>query len=375
MNLTMKVMLLVAAKFSLIFLAIYYFYDPASQSLSHPTAPVCFDTSTPHTLCAHCLSRDSSTLHRKGYHIVSTGSSSVLKIAREEEMLSCDELLQLVDFQKDYVGGEDYHLENIEPVNQLLGELKAKFSFKKTDFSQSEYTVEPWYRHFVVYKWKAAGGSSEVSVKSVNPDFYQGVQTSLMYIFNFVLLVVLVAWLADSSFITELSPPLKLALTGVAICLELSLLGIWAWGFHFVARLLVFNLGLLKLRVNNFKVIAYLGAGLLMTYFPLTRCIYNGLITILVVYYGKDQPETRSVKLYLAIFYTLLLMNYSYWYQYVLYLNDIPSLIIEFCALVFVPTGIFLLPNEKEGVRYNPADPEIRSISLAGFEEDEEGHL
>lgn len=51
-----------------------------------------------------------------------------------------------------------------------------------------------------------------------------------------------------------------------------------------------------------------------------------------------------------------------------MYLNDIPSFIIEICILTFIPTGIFLLPNSKEFKRYNPTDPEVRAISLSGFD-------
>lgn len=131
----------------------------------------------------------------------------------------------------------------------------------------------------------------------------------------------------------------------IAICFELWMLGIARWWCHYLLRLFVLNLGLFKLKVNNLYVLSYLGVGLLLTYFPFTICIYTGAMTILVAYYGKDQEETRSIKLFLVIFYTLLLLNYSYWYQFVIYLNDIPSIIIEFCTLMFIPTGMFLLPD------------------------------
>lgn len=133
---------------------------------------------------------------------------------------------------------------------------------------------------------------------------------------------------------------------------------------------MVLNLGLLKLKVNNLKVIMYMLGGAVMSYLPFTFLIYIGLMTILVAYYGKDQSETISVKTFLVIFYTIFLLNYSYWYQYVMYLNDIPSFIIEFSILTFIPTGIFLLPNTKEFKRYTPSDPEVRAISLSGFDED-----
>lgn len=88
------------------------------------------------------------------------------------------------------------------------------------------------------------------------------------------------------------------------------------------------NLGLFKLKVHNFKVLAFIAVGIVMTYFPFTLLLYTGVITIFVVYYGKDQSETASVKLFLVIFYSLLLLNYYYLFKFALYLNDIPSVII-----------------------------------------------
>lgn len=178
------------------------------------------------------------------------------------------------------------------------------------------------------------------------------------------------AWLADSSFFSDLRTPVKLSVAVVAICVELALLGVARNIAIYVARLFVLNLGLFKLKVNNLKVLTYLCVGAVMAYFPFTLLIYTGVMTILLAYYGKDQSETRSVKTFLIIFNTLFLLNYSYWYQYVMYLNDIPSIVIEFCILTFIPTGIFLLPNQKEFQRYTPTDPEVRAISLSGFDED-----
>ncbi len=78
-------------------------------------------------------------------------------------------------------------------------------------------------------------------------------------------------------------------MTIVFSCIELSLLGVGASIFHYIARVFVLNMGLFKLKVNNFKVIGSITIGLLVTYFPFTLVIYTGLVTILVVYYGKDQ--------------------------------------------------------------------------------------
>ena len=181
----------------------------------------------------------------------------------------------------------------------------------------------------------------------MNPEYYNSVKVNLLYLFNFVLLVVLVAWLADSHFISSLSTPMKISLSIIVICFELWLLGIAKWWCHYILRLLILNLGLFKLKVNNWRVLSYIGIGLLMTYFPFTICIYTGIITILVAYYGKDQSETESIKLYLVIFYTILLLNYSYWYQFSIYLNDVPSMVIEVCCLMFIPTGVFVIADDR----------------------------
>ena len=97
------------------------------------------------------------------------------------------------------------------------------------------------------------------------------------------------AWLADSTFLTELPTPIKLSLVCVLISSELYLFDIYPSVFRYVTRLFILNLGLMKLRVNNFKILAYMALGLIMLYFPLTLCVYVGIMTILVVYYGKDQ--------------------------------------------------------------------------------------
>ena len=72
------------------------------------------------------------------------------------------------------------------------------------------------------------------------------------------------------------------------------------------------------------------------------------------------------------MFYSIFLLDHLYWHFEVLYLNDLACLIIELGVMTSIPIGIFLLPNDKEFRAYRPADPEIRSISLSGFDEDEE---
>jgi hypothetical protein len=53
----------------------------------------------------------------------------------------------------------------------------------------------------------------------------------------------------------------------------------------------------------------------------------------------------------------MLMFNYSYWYRYVLYLNDTSSLVIEFLSFMLVPIGLFLLPNQREHEKIHERDP------------------
>jgi hypothetical protein len=85
------------------------------------------------------------------------------------------------------------------PVQQILKEIKAVFAFHNQTYGQSEYVVEPQYNQFVVYKWWHSG-SNQPTVTSLNSAYYHEVNNYILYGFNFILLVVFVAWLGDSSF-------------------------------------------------------------------------------------------------------------------------------------------------------------------------------
>ncbi len=55
----------------------------------------------------------------------------------------------------------------------------------------------------------------------------------------------------------------------------------------YLLRILILNIGLLRVKVNNFKVIAYFGAGLILSYFDGTRLFYTGLMLVLLTYYRR----------------------------------------------------------------------------------------
>jgi hypothetical protein len=108
--------------------------------------------------------------------------------------------------------------------------------------------------------------------------------------------------------------------------------------------------------------------GLILTYFQHTFLLYSALAILLLIYYGKPELETKNIQHYLLVFYILILLNHVYWYQFVLFLNDFKCLIVDLALITLIPTGIFLLPNSKDFVSYRPTDPEIRAISLSGFD-------
>lgn len=53
---------------------------------------------------------------------------------------------------------------------------------------------------------------------SVNSAYYNEVNNYLLYGFNFILLVVFVAWLGDNSFFSDLRTPVKISVIVIAIC-------------------------------------------------------------------------------------------------------------------------------------------------------------
>lgn len=196
----------------------------------------------------------------------------------------------------------------------------------------------------MVFKW-TTNVDSETTIQTINPDYFKSTDLDLLYILNFILLMLLVAWLADSKFIKELRTPMKLLLASLLVCLELLKLGLLTGLVHLLARVLVLNVGLIKMKVNNWRVLGMMLVGMVVGYFPIALLIYTGVMIILVVYYGRDATDTRGIKLYLVIFYTLLFFNYSYWFEYAIYINDIHPIIIEFCIFISIPIGVFLIPN------------------------------
>ena len=94
----MKLCLIITSKLLLIYLGVFYLYDPAAQLLRQDSSPICLRTDSPLKLCAQCYRRSARMLESKGYHVVGPGASGVLKIPLGEEYLSCGEMLQMVDF-------------------------------------------------------------------------------------------------------------------------------------------------------------------------------------------------------------------------------------------------------------------------------------
>ena len=234
--------------------------------------------------------------------------------------------------------------------------------------------VVPSYQQFVIYKW-GDFKSGRTKVYAPNTENYKNISSYFTYGFNFILLLILVAYIADNSFLAEQSTPTKLCLGFIVALMELWLLDVYSPICLYLCRLFVLSIGLVRLRVNNFKVMAFFGLGLFLTYFQATVPLFIAVVLVLLLYYGKGQSESAEVQRYLVLFYTILLLNHLYVYNYVYLLNDFRNLAIELCVIITVPLGLFLLPNDKSYKPYRPVDPEIRSISLSGYDEEESTNI
>lgn len=168
----MKVCIIITLKLIFIGAAVYFFHDPARQTKTHPADTLCLQTETLHKLCAQCYKRDNTLPPHKGYHVNSSAISGVLKVESAEPYLTCNEYLQMVDFERDSQFGQELHLENLVSVQQVLEEVKGALSFHKPTYHQSEYIVEPQFNQFVLFKW-ASTQASETSVTSINTAYYQ----------------------------------------------------------------------------------------------------------------------------------------------------------------------------------------------------------
>ena len=111
----------------------------------------------------------------------------------------------------------------------------------------------------------------------------------MLFVLNGVVVLVLIAWLIDSSFVNDLSFTLKMMLALIVVCFELSRWGAGQHIFFGLGKILVLNLGFVKLNVKNLKALMIMALGLVMCIFPLSMCIYTGIVTILLAYYGREQ--------------------------------------------------------------------------------------
>ena len=124
-------------------------------------------------------------------------------------------------------------------------------------------------------------------------DFY------FLYGFNFLLVIILVAWLADKTFLAEQTTSIKLCLASTVVLLQLYFLDVNKEICLYLCRLLVLNVGLLRLKIDNFQVLLSLLVGLIMTYFEVTLSVYVIAVLVLMFYYGRAQPESNNIQRYL----------------------------------------------------------------------------
>lgn len=171
------------------------------------------------------------------------------------------------------------------------------------------------------------------------------------------MVIILIAWLADKTFLAEQTTPIKLCLASIVVLLQLYFLDVNKEICLYLCRLLVLNVGLLRLKIDNSKVLLSLFVGLIMTFFEATLSVYVIAVLFLMFYYGRVQPESNDIQRYLISQYILLLLNHVYLYQYTQFLNDSRNLVIDLCLIIMIPLGLFLLPNQQKFRPYHPVDP------------------
>jgi hypothetical protein len=81
---------------------------------------------------------------------------------------------------------------------------------------ESRLIVQPWFSQFVIYKW---GETGDIKVMYPNPENFRTINFYFLYGFNFLLLVILVAWIADTTFLKEQTTPVKLCLASIVVLL------------------------------------------------------------------------------------------------------------------------------------------------------------
>ncbi len=126
----------------------------------------------------------------------------------------------MVNIEQDSKNEGQIAIESMAAVVQVLQEMKAEYKVSR-DFK----TIGTSVNQFVLYKW----GDFDEQLTQVyfpNTENYKIIRFYFVYGVNFVLLVVLVAWIADSTFLAEQSLPSKICLAFILLLLEFWLLEI-----------------------------------------------------------------------------------------------------------------------------------------------------
>lgn len=135
---------------------------------------------------------------------------------------------------------------------------------------------------------------------------------------------------------------------------------------------------LYKVEVHKKTVLLYMLSGLMTLIHPVFKISYLLGGCCLMLLKGCGKLNVKSFLIFMAVSQLLLAGSETF---HLLFFGSVGSWacqMAELALLILTPTGFFTIPDAKvfNFREYRPSDPERRSISLSGYEEEwEEGRL
>lgn len=368
----MKEYLFLLLNLAAVLLLLRQFYDPATEYSPAVGKVECINREDSlRTMCAFCVDRPAGLPASHGFHIENSLNYLVLKLRSQEHFMSCREYLQMVDYSNSLAA---IALEQQQSVGEVVRELQGEVAAVANDV----HAVGSEFAQFVVYRWFGPAETRTFNVRIPNPE--QGVRThrALFYLLNAVLLLTAIAWFVDASFLTALPNTVKYTLGALTVVLELVSWGVLGEGWSGVGRMLLVAASLYKVEVHKQTVLLYMLAGVVTFLHPLLRVSYLLGGCCLMLLKGCGKLNVKSFLVFMALSHLLLASAETVSLLFFGKVGSWTCQMAELALLILTPTGFLTIPDTKvfNFREYRPSDPERRSISLSGYEEEwEEGRL
>lgn len=183
-----------------------------------------------------------------------------------------------------------------------------------------------------------------LKVKYASPDYVNAIQHLFVFILNLIIAVTIIAWIFDSTFINKLSKSVKYSLLGLLIVLEILTFNLGDTEITiFLARILLINVGLLRVNITKKVVFVFFICGIILCYFPISLIFYYFSGWLLITIQGYDKLNLRPIWRYIFISYLLLTINYAIWFALFRQIADTACRIIQLAFLMMIPCAFLLL--------------------------------